>query len=55
MAGAIDPLDGHAIAEPMKWQSSGDMTGLCGVQLLLRIPPGDSGVKVGQSIEALAV
>jgi molybdopterin molybdotransferase len=47
--------DGDAVAEPMKWLSSGDMTGLSGVKLLLRIPSGDSGVKVGQSIAALAV
>jgi molybdopterin molybdotransferase len=47
--------DGRAVAEPMKWQSSGDMTGLSGVQLLLRIPSGETGVKVGEPITGIVV
>jgi molybdopterin molybdotransferase len=47
--------DDGAMAEPIKWQSSGDMTGLSGVRLLLRIPAGDCGVKVGQPLAALMV
>ena len=46
---------GAALAEPMKWQSSGDLTGLSGVRLLLRIPSNASSIPPGATIQALAL
>lgn len=38
---------GEAIAVPAKWQSSGDMTALAGIDLLLRIPSASPGIAPG--------
>lgn len=44
---------GKAIAHPMKWRSSGDMTSISGADLLLRIPA--DGIAIGGLVEALSV
>ena len=47
--------DGKATATPLKWRSSGDMTGISGVDLLLRIPSGSTGIPAGGLVDALRV
>jgi molybdopterin molybdotransferase len=44
---------GKAIANPLKWQSSGDMTGLGGVNALIRIAGGSTGIAADSVVEAL--
>jgi molybdopterin molybdotransferase len=47
--------DGIAMAEPLKWQSSGDLTGLAGVDALIRIPSGSAGLEPGGLVDVLRV
>ena len=47
--------DGKATATPLIWRSSGDMTGISGVDLLLRIPSGSTGIPAGGLVDALRV
>lgn len=44
-------VDGKAVALPLKWRSSGDMSAMSGADLLLRIPT--EGVSAGGVVEAL--
>ena len=44
-------VDGKAVALPLKWRSSGDMSAMSGADLLLRIPM--EGVSAGGVVEAL--
>ncbi len=44
--------EGRAFAEPLKWQSSGDITGLVGVGALLRIPAKSEPIKPGALVFA---
>ena len=44
---------GGPIAEPLKWQSSGDLTRLAGVDALLRIPSDSPPIAPGEKICAL--
>lgn len=44
---------GEAIAEPLKWQSSGDMTSLAGVNALIRVPSGSPPLQPGAIVTAL--
>ena len=41
------------VAEPLKWQSSGDLTRLAGVDALLRIPSNSAPISPGEKISAL--
>ncbi len=41
------------VAEPLKWKSSGDLTGLAGVNALLRIPADSAGIGEGSLLQAL--
>jgi molybdopterin molybdotransferase len=45
--------DGTAWAEPLKWQSSGDLTSLSGIGALIRIASGSAGVAAGSTLPAL--
>jgi molybdopterin molybdotransferase len=45
--------DGTAWADPLKWQSSGDLTSLSGIGALLRVPSGTAGVTAGSTVPAL--
>ena len=44
----INMVDGEPFAEPLRWQSSGDMTGLAGVNAFIRcnVPALDTGARV---------
>ncbi len=44
--------EGRAFAEPLKWQSSGDLTGLAGVGALLRIPAKSEPIPPGALVAA---
>ena len=44
--------DGQVTAIPLKWQSSGDLTGLCGVNALLRIPANSPEIMPGSQLSA---
>jgi hypothetical protein len=37
---------------PLKWQSSGDLTGIAGLDALIRVPAGIAAVQPGQTISA---
>jgi hypothetical protein len=37
---------------PLKWQSSGDLTGIIGLDALIRVPAGIESVKPGERIGA---
>ena len=45
--------EGRAFAEPLKWQSSGDLTGIVGIRALLRIPAKAAPIAPGALVEAL--
>jgi molybdopterin molybdotransferase len=47
--------EGSALAEPLKWQSSGDMTALAGVDALVRIPSGSGAIEPGALVDVLRV
>ncbi len=49
----LEIADGKAIAHPMKWRSSGDMTGITAADLLLRIPAQSPGIASGGLVEAM--
>jgi molybdopterin molybdotransferase len=49
----IDFRDGRAIAMPLKWRSSGDMTGISEADTLVRIPSASAGISVGELVEGL--
>ena len=69
--GGTSPLRGHAretwwparlswendapIFLPLKWQSSGDLTGLVGFDALIRVPSGIASVQPGETIRARLV
>ena len=42
-------------AEPLRWQSSGDLTALAGVNALLRIPSNSPTIAAGEKISALLI
>jgi molybdopterin molybdotransferase len=44
---------GKAQAEPLRWQSSGDMTGVAGINALLRVPANAAVISPGDLVEAL--
>jgi molybdopterin molybdotransferase len=44
---------GRLCAQPLAWQSSGDLCGLAGVNALLRLPPGAGTAPAGGAIETL--
>jgi molybdopterin molybdotransferase len=45
--------NGTAIAEPLKWQSSGDLTGLANLGALVRVPSNSAPVSPGELVAAL--
>jgi molybdopterin molybdotransferase len=47
--------EGKATATPLKWRSSGDMTGITAADLLLRIPSASPGIEAGGIVEALRI
>lgn len=51
----LEIADGKAIAHPLKWRSSGDMTGITAADLLLRIPGQSTGIASGGIVEAIRV
>ena len=51
----LEIADGKAIAHPLKWRSSGDMTGITAADLLLRIPGQSPGIACGGLVEAMHV
>ncbi len=51
----LEIADGKAIAHPLKWRSSGDMTGITAADLLLRIPSHSPGIASGGIVEAMRV
>jgi hypothetical protein len=40
---------------PLKWQSSGDLTGIIGLDALVRVPAGIAAVQPGETISARLV
>ena len=44
---------GRIMVEPMIWQSSGDVTGLCGVDALIRIPARTGDLEAGFEVTCL--
>ena len=44
---------GRIFAKPLKWQSSGDLTGLPGIRALLRVPSASAGYCAGGIVQAL--
>lgn len=44
---------GELVARPLRWQSSGDVTGLNGINALLRIAPETAGPKAGKHVSVL--
>ncbi len=44
--------NGGAKFAPLKWQSSGDLTGILGLDALIRVPAGTAGVQPGEIISA---
>ena len=44
---------GGAKVVPLKWQSSGDLTGLAGVNALIRIPSNSMRISAGFAVKAL--
>ena len=49
----LEIAEGKAIAHPLKWRSSGDMTGITTADLLLRIPSQSSGIPSGGLVESM--
>ena len=49
----VSVRDGNLCAQPLAWQSSGDLCGLAGANGLLRIPPGQGPRMAGETIEGL--
>lgn len=47
--------DGGAKFAPLKWQSSGDLTGIIGLDALIRVPAGITAVQPGEAISARLV
>jgi molybdopterin molybdotransferase len=45
--------EGSAIATPLKWQSSGDLTGIAEAGVLLRIPANSAPIVPGENVAAL--
>lgn len=43
------------VAIPLKWQSSGDLTGMAGVNALLRIPANSAALAPGAEVDALMI
>ena len=53
--GRLDFHEGRAIATPLNWRSSGDITGISGVNLLIQIPAASPGIAAGEIVHALRV
>ncbi len=51
----IEWSDGGVKLVPLKWQSSGDLTGIIGLDALIRVPAGIESVKPGERIAARLV
>jgi molybdopterin biosynthesis enzyme len=47
--------NGGAKFLPLKWQSSGDLTGIIGLDVLIRVPAGITAVQPGETISARLV
>ncbi len=53
--GRIATENGTAFVHPLRWQSSGDLTRLAGVNALVRVPSGSQGIAPGDIVQVLAV
>jgi molybdopterin biosynthesis enzyme len=49
----LDFLGGKAVACPLKWQSSGDMTAMAGVDALIRVPSASTRIDPGQVVHVM--
>lgn len=46
-------LEAGPLVQPLRWQSSGDLTGLIGANALIRIPPQSGFLPAGEKVECL--
>lgn len=53
--GRVAYREGTALVHPLRWQSSGDLTRLAGVNALVRVPSGSAGVGPGETVAVLMV
>jgi molybdopterin molybdotransferase len=51
----LEIRSGSAVAVPLRWQSSGDLTRLAGADGLIRVPTGKQGLEVGSLVHVLRV
>jgi len=49
----VEIHNGELVARPLRWQSSGDVTGLAGANALLQLPAGAQPPKTGEDVSVL--
>jgi molybdopterin molybdotransferase len=51
----IGHIAGRAVAKPLQWKSSGDMTGIAGARGLIQVPAGSEGLGPGHAVAVLQI